>query len=341
MPDPVSPGSLVTLTGASGFLAKHILRGLLEEGYAVRATLRTPARQEEVRAAVLPGLGSDAGDRLTFVTADLLREEGWEAALAGAQALIHTASPVVLSEPRDPQDLIRPAVEGTRRALGAAAAAGVTRVVVTSSVAAVIHPSSPQAQDEADWADPDEPGAMTYARSKTLAERAAWEIAEAKGLDLTVINPGWVLGPLLDTKIGASVDLILRMLERRDPMLPDFGFPIVDVRDVVLAHVRALQEPSLVGQRLIIAAESLSMPEMARVLKETYPDRKIPTRIAPRLLVRLMGLFTPEMRQIVSQLGHRQRVSNSKARQVLGADFIPADEAVRATAKDLIRLRLA
>jgi dihydroflavonol-4-reductase len=137
------------------------------------------------------------------------------------------------------------------------------------------------------------------------------------------------------------VALIQRMLKGRDPMVPDFGFPVVDVRDVVLAHVRALQDPSLIGQRLIVSAGSLSMPEMARLLKETYPDRKIPTRIAPKLLVRLLGLVMPEMRQLVSQLGHRQRVSNTKARQLLGIDFIPPDEALRATARDVIRLGLA
>lgn len=340
MPDPIPPGALVALTGASGFLAKHITRRLLEEGYAVRATLRTPSREGEVRSAVLPGLKPDAGNRLTFITADLLRDAGWDQAMAGAQALMHTASPFPLTGPRDPQDLIRPAVEGTRRALEAAAAAGVKRVVLTSSVAAVIHPSSPDAPDESDWADPDAPGAWAYSRSKTLAERAAWEMAEAKGLDLTTINPGWILGPLLDAQSGTSVALVQRFLKGQDPMVPDFGFPIVDVRDVVLAHVRALQDPSHAGERIILAAGTLSMPEMTRLLKETYPDRKIPTRIAPPLLVRLLGLIMPEMRQLVPQLGHRQRVSNAKARQRLGIEFIPPEEALRATAKDLIRLGL-
>lgn len=338
MSDPVLPGALVTLTGASGFLAKHMTRRLLEEGYTVRATLRTPSRESEVRTAVLPGLSPDAGDRLTFVRADLLRDEGWEEAMAGTQALMHMASPVPLSGPRNPQDVIRPAVEGTRRALGAAAAAGVKRVVVTSSVAAIIYPGSETAQGESDWADPDAAGAWPYQRSKTLAERAAWEIAEAQGLDLTSINPGWVLGPLLDTQIGTSVALIQRFLKGSDPMMPDFGFPIVDVRDVVLAHLRALQEPSFAGERIIIAAGTLSLPEIGRLLKETYPDRRIPTRAAPALMVRLLGLFMPEMRQLVPQLGHRQRVSNAKARQRLGIDFIPPEEALRATAKDLIRM---
>lgn len=334
---PIEPSAApVVLTGASGFIAKHVARQLLEDGYAVRATLRSPSREGEVRDAVLPGLPADAADRLTFSPADLLSDEGWPEAMAGARALIHTASPFPQNQPADPQEVIRPAVEGTRRALGAAADAGVTRVVLTSSVAAIRHPGPPEVQDERDWIDPEAPTSTPYDASKALAERAAWDLARERGLALTAINPSLVLGPLLDAASGTSVGLVARLLRGRDPVVLNMGLSAVDVRDVALMHVRALTLPATEGERVIASAGLLPMPIMAKALKRAFPDRRIPTLTAPDWLVRALARAVPDLRGAVPYLGREDLVSNDKARRLFGLDFIPPEEALLATARSLL-----
>ena len=305
----------VVLTGASGFIAKHVARCLLEDGHAVRATLRSPAR------------------------ADLLSDDGWAEAMAGASALIHTASPFPQNQPRDRDELIRPAVEGTRRALRAAADAGVGRVVLTSSVAAIAHAGPPDRKDEKDWNDPDR--ATPYEASKTLAERAAWDLSRERGLRLTTINPSLVLGPILDIHSGTSVGLVLRLLRGRDPLVPCLNFSGVDVRDVALLHARALGLAATEGERIIASAGLLPMPEMARVLARAFPGRRIPTRQAPDLLIRAMGLLLPDMRAAAAFLGRPREVSNDKARRLFGIEFIPPEEALLATARSLVEKGLA
>ena len=335
----------VVVTGASGFIAKHILLALLDAGHTARGTLRTPARADEVRAALRPHLADPGAlDRLEFVTLDLDRDEGWDAAMSGAAALLHTASPFPIASPRDPDDLIRPAVEGTRRALTAAAEAGVRRVIVTSSVAAILgggdraHTAPFTASD---WTDPDNPRTSAYERSKTLAERAAWDIARDRGLQLTTINPGMVLGRPLDRHFGSSVALVARVLRGRDPMVPDIGFMIADVRDVALAHARALSDPSCEGLRIpVCGPESLSMPEWGRILKATYPDRRIPTRTAPRALLRLLALFDREIRASLDYLGFHPRVESTAAQTLLGRPLTPARDALLASADFLLANRL-
>jgi dihydroflavonol-4-reductase len=335
MPDPV------VLTGASGFIAKHIARQLLEEGHAVRATLRSLGRAEEVRAAVLPGLPEDAARRLTFAEADLTSDRGWAQALSGATALLHTASPFPTAQPRDPQEIIRPAVEGTRRALLAAADAGVTRVVLTSSVAAIAHPGPPEVKDESDWLDPHAPGTTAYDASKALAERAAWEIAGARGLRLTAINPSLVLGPLLDRQSGTSVGIVRRLLAGKDPAIPRLNVSAVDVRDVARLHVLALSTPESEGERVIASAGLLPMPEMARALSRAFPDRRIPTRVAPDWLLRALALVMAELRDVTPHLGRRDVVSNAKATRLFGLRFIPPEDALLASAQSLIEKGLA
>jgi dihydroflavonol-4-reductase len=327
----------VLLTGASGFIAKHILLQLLGAGHRVRATIRTPARADEVRAAVLPHLPPDAPDRPEFATLDLTRDDGWGAALQGMTALVHTASPFPIAQPKNPDDLIRPAVQGTLRALTAAREAGVGRVVLTSSIAAVVNEAKGFPQDESDWCNTDLPTTTAYARSKTLAERAAWDFVEkAPGMQLTTINPGLVLGPLLDDSFGSSVGLVRRILAGKDPMLPDFAFPPVDVRDVALMHLRALERPETAGRRYIAADEPLSMPAMGRLLRAEYPVRRIPTRVAPKPVLRLLALFDPQVRAILPKIGKVERLSNARARSEMGMTFIPAAEALKATAASLV-----
>jgi dihydroflavonol-4-reductase len=327
----------VLLTGCSGFIAKHVALKLLNAGYNVRGTLRRLDRGEEVRAAVAPHLVSGAGT-LSFVQADLEADAGWAAAMAGVTAVLHTASPFPIAQPKDPAVLIRPAVEGTERVLKAAAAAGVTRVVLTSSVVAVLNESKPNTlQDEADWCDTHLPSTTPYAKSKTLAERSAWEIAKARGLKLTTINPGLVVGPPLDEHYGSSLGLVERLLKGKDPMMPPFGMPIVDVRDVAEMHLRALQRPETAGRRYIAAAGSMAMVDIGRTLKAAYPTRRIPTREAPKALVRFLAFFDPSIKSILPKLGHLERVSNARAVSEMGMEFIAPKAALLASADWLVK----
>lgn len=328
---------LVLLTGVSGFIAKHVALKLLNAGYAVRGTLRRMDRADEVRAALAPYLTEHAG-ALTFTQADLESDAGWAEALAGVTALVHTASPFPLSQPKDPALVIRPAVEGTERVLKAAAAAGVSRVVLTSSTVAVLNETKPDTlQDEADWCDVHLPTTTAYGKSKTLAERAAWEIAKARGLKLTTINPGLVLGPPLDAHYGSSLGLVERILKGKDPMMPPLGFPMVDVRDVAEMHLRALQRPETIGRRYIAASGSMAMVDMGRTLKAAYPTRRIPTREAPKALVRLLALFDPSIRTILPKLGHLERVSNARAVKEMQMEFIAPKAGLLAAADWLVK----
>ena len=328
---------VVLLTGVTGFIAKHVALRLLNAGYNVRGTLRRLDRAAEVHAALQPYLTENAG-QLSLVQADLESDAGWAQAMAGASALVHTASPFPLTQPKDPATVIRPAVEGTERVLKAAAAAGVTRVVLTSSTVAVLNEAKRDTlQDEADWCDTHLPSTTAYAKSKTLAERAAWEIAKARGLKLTTINPGLVVGPPLDEHYGSSLGLIERILKGRDPMLPSFGFPLVDVRDVAEMHLRALQRPETTGRRYIAAAGSMAMVDIGRTLKAAYPTRRIPTREAPKALIRLLAFFDPSIKTILPKLGHLERVSNARAVSEMGMEFIAPKAALLASADWLVK----
>jgi dihydroflavonol-4-reductase len=327
----------VLLTGTSGFIAKHVALKLLNAGYDVRGTVRRLDRADEVRAALAPHLRPGVGT-LTFVQADLESDAGWAEAMAGVTALVHTASPFPIIQPKDPATLIRPAVEGTERVLKAAAAAGAVRLILTSSTVAVLNDSKPDTlQDEADWCDLDHPSTTAYAKSKTLAERTAWEVARARGLKLTVINPGLVLGPPLDAHYGSSLGLVVRILKGRDPMLPDIGFPIVDVRDVAEMHLRALLRPETAGRRYIAAAGSMAMVDMGRHLKAAYPVRRIATRQAPKLLMRMLALVDGDVRSILPKLGHLARVSNARAVNEMGMEFIAPKAALLASADWLVK----
>lgn len=328
---------LVVVTGSSGFIAKHIVRQLLDAGYAVRGSVRSQDRGHEVRTAVEKHLKDKTrlDERLSFVTLDLDRDDGWEQALCGARALLHTASPFPLVQPADAQDVIRPAVEGTIRALRAAKQAGVERVVMTSSSVAImfkkIEPGH-GALNESDWSDLQDSCATPYVKSKTLAERAAWDFVagEGAGLQLTTINPGFVLGPPLDGNFGTSLKVIQRLLRAKDPMLPNFGFPTVDVRDIATMHLRALEMPETAGKRYIGGDEFLWFPQMAEALKEALPGRRIVTRKAPNAIVRFLSLFDKEIRTILPNLDREDRISADRARRDFGIDFIAARESVKA-----------
>lgn len=339
MPEENAP---ILVTGASGFIARHILLQALEAGHRVRGTVRSAARAEQVRAALRARLADPAAlDRLSFATLDLMQDAGWAEACAGVRAMIHTASPFPMAQPKEADALIRPAVEGTLRALRAARAAGVARVVLTSSVAAVTAAGGGnRLLTEADWTDLNDPAAGAYIRSKTLAERAAWDFVrdEAPAMALTAINPALVLGPPLDRDYGTSVAVVERILKGRDPMLPRLGFGIVDVRDVARMHLAALDRPESAGRRYIGAGGALWFRDIAAILRREYPGRRMPRIEAPDIVLRGLALFDPAIRSILGGLGSIPELSAARARQELGIDFIAPEAAVRATARALVAM---
>jgi dihydroflavonol-4-reductase len=333
----------ILVTGGSGFIAKHVILQLLNEGFEVRASVRSLDRSSEIMdAMVLHAKNTnDLEQRLTFCELDLTNDDGWNEALQNCQALMHTASPFPLEQPEDEDELIKPAVEGTLRALKAAQEAGVERVILTSSVASIYNKrlaAGRNRYDETDWSENNSPMATAYSKSKTLAEKAAWNfVRENSEVKLTTICPSLVLGPPLDGKIGSSLKVIVRLLSGKDPMVPNLGMAIVDVRDIAQMHVRALQRPESAGNRYIGSERFMWMRDIALVLKAEYPDRKIPLRVAPDWLMRLMGMFDKTIKGILPSLGHEMPLDNSAAAEVLGIEFIEARQAIRTSASSLIR----
>ena len=338
----------VLLTGASGYIAKHIAQQLLEAGYHVRGTVRDLSRGAEVTEAVRPHLSNadELETRLTFVALDLTADAGWTEAMDGIDVLMHTASPFPLNQPEHEDDLIRPAVDGAMRALRAAHAAGITRVVLTSSTAAISGSALPAGDtsfDETNWTDPTDPDAVAYVRSKTLAEQAAWDFVrnDAPDMQLTAINPGFVLGAPLDQHFGTSIQVIERLLRGKDPMLPDIGFATVDVQDVAEMHVTVIEKPETFGQRIMTVDSFLSFKELAQAVKTAFPHRRIATRVAPNFLIRLLARFDPTIKSILPSLGRVDKIDNTRARATIGRGMRQAHKAAVSSAKFLIDNKLA
>ncbi|MEU4171064.1 NAD-dependent epimerase/dehydratase family protein [Streptomyces sp. NPDC026665] len=332
---------LVLVTGGSGYIAGWCVAGLLERGYDVRATVRSPEKARSVTEAV-SGVVDPAG-RLSFAVADLTADEGWDAAMKDVDRVLHVASPLGMTAGGDPRSLIAPARDGALRVLRAAASAGVKRVVMTSAANAA-SPSSYATEgvtDETLWTDPDDPTLIPYRRSKTLAERAAWDFMAGHDgpTELTTVLPGAVFGPVLTTENLGSVGIVARMLSGRMRGVPRIGLEIVDVRDLVDVHIRAMTSPQAGGQRFLATGEFMWMTEMARVLRDELGEAgsRVSTRQIPDLAVRLLARFKePSLREITPSLGRRNRHSTEKARRVLGWQPRPARETVLDCAASLV-----
>jgi dihydroflavonol-4-reductase len=333
-------GKSVLVTGGSGYLGGWCIVGLLERGYDVRTTVRDPAREQQLRVSVASQV--DPGDRLTVLAADLTRDDGWADAVAGCDYVLHVASPFPSKQPKDPDELIVPAREGTFRVLRAALDAGVKRVVVTSSIAAIwlAKGAEMRALDEGDWTDSDADGLTPYVRSKAIAERAAWDLARARGAEerVAVVNPGAIIGPVLNDDPSYSLETVQRMLAGM-PGVPKLGFNLVDVRDVVELELAAMTSPAAGGERFIAVTEFLWMGEIGRILKARLGPAasKVPTRTIPNLMVRVMALFDPGIRSVVSGLGKRVDLSSEKARSTLGWSPRPIEDTIAETAESLVR----
>jgi len=326
----------VLLTGITGYLGKHIALGLLEHGYFVLGALRDMGHSDEVRAALSERV---ALERLKFVELDLLSSRGWKQALRGVETVIHTASlSPSQSEASEAQD-IQPALESTERLFSAAHAAGIARIVMTSSAVTMIHVNRPDdhAYSCADWTDLNHGAVNAYVRAKTMAERRAWDWTDRHAaLELTVINPGLMLGPPLDPHYGRALRGIERLLSGKDVAMPDLGFPLVDVRDVACFHVEALKKPASIGRRFLAAECFETVPKLAQHLKMQLPDAPITTRIAPKPLVGVMSLFDPTLRAFFPQIGRHIRIDNSAAQRCFEMPFRPALQAAEETARYIL-----
>jgi dihydroflavonol-4-reductase len=329
----------ILITGIGGFIGKHVAREFLAAGHDVRGTLREPGRAAALEKLLAPHAAG--GGRLSFAVADLLADAGWEAAMADRDAVIHMASPFPRKMPQDESDLIRPAVEGTLRVMQAARRAGVGRFVQTSSTVAVSfgHGAGNHRFTADDWTVLDGPGTSAYARSKTLAERAARNfVAEkAPGMHFTSINPGLVWGPLMDGDYGTSVDYIRLLVTGAYPALPRIQMVAVDVRDVALMHRLAVERQLPSGGRYLAVAGAPYLAEIGRALKAGLgaDGRKVPTRQLPDLVVRAAALVDRTLKEAARLLGSQVSFDASASERDLGVRFRPALEAALATGRSL------
>ncbi len=332
----------VLVTGGSGFIAGHCILQLLEQGHLVRSTIRSLTREAAARG-LLQRAGMVHSDRLSFVAADLLRDDGWAEAVAGMDIVLHVASPVQPGRVANEDEVIAPAREGTLRVLRAARDAGVKRVVLTSAFHAVSwgHPHNGHVFTEADWTILDGPGVDAYGKSKTLAERAAWDFiaAEGGGLELTAMLPVAVMGPVIGEHVSGANHIVQRMLDGAMPVVPNLFIPVVDVRDVASAQVMAMANPAATGERFLLSnGQALSLKEIGAIIRAALGDaaKRVPTRALPDFVVRIVARFNAEMRPFVSDLGYAKKTSNDKARRVLGWTPREPREAIVAAATSLM-----
>jgi dihydroflavonol-4-reductase len=333
----------VLVTGATGFIAGHVIHQLVEAGHEVTGTARSASRAQALNDALSEYAGKVIN--VPILEADLSSDKGWAEAAAGMDFVQHIASPIPAKLPRDHDELIVPARDGALRVLKAVKAAGVKRVVMTSSMAAIAYgwgDKRPALLTEEHWSDPDNLADNTaYTRSKTIAERAAWDYVngEGKGLELATINPSAVLGPVMSGDFSASVEILTQLLSGKLPGTPRVGFGIVDVRDVAAAHVLAMTNPAAAGERFLVCDKFMWFSEVADTLRGNVPpdyEKKLPKRDVPSWLLKLLSNFNPVLKQVIPELNRERLVSNEKARDILGWSPRSAEEAILSGAQSLI-----
>jgi dihydroflavonol-4-reductase len=334
--------STVLVTGGSGFVGSQVVLQLLAAGHVVRTTVRSLTREASVRA-MLRDAGANFGERLSFFAADLVRDDGWAEAVTGCDYVVHVASPLPIAPPKTEDELIVPARDGVLRVLKAARDASVKRVVFTSTCGAVYygHPPRTTPFDETSWTNIDGGDMSAYVKSKAVAERAAWDFmaAEGGGLELAVVNPAGIFGPVLGADFSSSIELVKRLLTGM-PGCPQLYFGIVDVRDVADLHLRAMTHPAANGERFIaVSGNAMSMRDIAMVLKARLGDaaRKVPTRQLPNWVVRVAAQFDPGMRTLLPMLGKIRHATSAKAERLLGWQPRSREDALVATAESLLK----
>ncbi|GEA51466.1 dihydroflavonol-4-reductase [Vibrio inusitatus NBRC 102082] len=320
---------IVLLTGISGFIGLHIAKQLLDKGFHVRGSIRN-LKKAEIIKNTLEKASADISE-LSFIELDLTSDNGWDSAAEGCDYVMHVASPYAAAEPKHEDEMIIPAVDGSLRALRAAKNAGVKRVVLTSSAMTMMATMKSGTFGPNDWADTNSIDIGTYAKSKTLAEQAAWQFMEKQdsALELVTVNPGGVFGPALGDDItGQSMTMIDQMLRGKIPMLANVAMPMIDVRDVANIHVQAMIHPNAAGQRIVASrSEPTHLTEIPKILKE-HGYKGPSTRIAPNLLLRFMALFDNEAKGMVGLLGVNVRADNSKTLELFDWSPRPFSEAV-------------
>ncbi|HVO97922.1 MAG TPA: aldehyde reductase [Bryobacteraceae bacterium] len=338
--------STVLVTGGSGFIGSHTILQLLAAGHQVRTTVRNLKREGDVRSMLKEG-GTEPGDRLSFAIADLESDAGWPEAVAGCEYVLHVASPFPSTVPKHEDELIVPAREGALRVLRASRDARVKRVVLTSSFAAIGYGQKEQDTpfNETNWTDVNGDDVLPYVKSKTLAERAAWDFIakEDGGLELSVVNPVGVFGPVLGPDYSTSILLVQRLMDGAMPGCPRLYFGVVDVRDVAGLHILAMTHPAANGERfLAVAGDFMSILDIAKVLKSRMGTsaKRVPARQLPNWLVRIAAMRDPAVKQILPELGKKKNATNEKAKRVLGWAPRSNDDSIVATAESLVRLGL-
>jgi len=334
----------VLVTGDTGFIAGHVIHQLLEAGHEVRGTARSVSRKATLNKVLSDYVGMPVD--IEIVAADLTSDAGWDEAVAGMDYVQHVASPFLAVMPKDPDELIRPARDGALRVLKASKAAGVKRVVMTSSMAAIAYgwgDARPNPLTEEHWSNPDNLEDNTaYTRSKTIAERAAWDYmaGEGAGMELSVINPSAVLGPAMSADVSTSLQIITQLMTGKAPASPRVGFCVVDVRDVADAHVKAMTVPEAAGERFLASGRFMWMSEVADVLRDEFPDyrKKLPKGELPDWLLKALTLINPPLKAVVPELGRERHCSNEKARRVLGWTPRTEEDAIIESARSLIDL---
>ena len=332
----------VLVTGATGFIAGHVILQLLDAGHEVRGTARSASSAAKLNETLSQYAGRPVA--IELVAANLERDDGWAEAVAGMDFVQHVASPFPSGVPKDPNELIRPATDGALRVLKASRAAGVKRVVMTSSMAAIAYgwgENRPAVLTEEHWSNPDNLKDNTaYTRSKTIAERAAWDYinGEGKGLELAVINPAAVLGPVMSGDLSASLELLTMPLSGKIPAVPRIGFGIVDVRDVAAAQVAAMTVPGAAGERFLVSQPFMWFSDVADVLRDAFPAyaKKLPKGTMPDFMLKIVAVFNPALKQVIPELGRQRQISNEKARTILGWTPRTANEAIIDGAQSLI-----
>lgn len=335
----------IFISGISGFIGTHITIEGIRRGYHITGTTRSQKKEEEVKKTITNELGEEALKSLTVFHCDLNSPNGWADAMKGCDAVLHVASPFPMGLPKHENDLIHPARNGVKHVFEAAIQNKIYRIVQTSSIAAIMygHELGKTHFTEEDFTNINGAMISPYTKSKTLAEQDVWNYAKQHpALKVSVINPGFVLGPLLNKEIGTSADVILKLMKGEFPGVPKLGFPIVDVRDVAAAHYNALENDSSIGERYAVVAESFWFKELAQAILDAYPayNKKVKARELPNWFLKIFSLFDKPTRMIIDELGFCAIISNNKLKRDLKIQPITSKEAIQATAKSLVELQL-